>query len=62
MMALKALYLFNLGVEYVVQDDSIVIIDGLTGRPMPDRRWEQGLHEMIEIKGCPLSPSRHWAN
>lgn len=59
MMALKALYLFNLGVEYVVQDDSIVIIDGLTGRPMPDRRWEQGLHEMIEIKeGCPLSPSR----
>lgn len=59
MLGLKADYLFLVDRDYVINDDKIVIIDGLTGRMMPDRRWEQGLHEMLEIKhNLTLSSSR----
>lgn len=36
--------------EYLVRDGKIVIVDEQTGRAMPDRSWEQGLHQMIEAK------------
>jgi preprotein translocase subunit SecA len=36
--------------EYLVQDGKIVVVDEQTGRAMPDRSWEQGLHQMIEAK------------
>ena len=54
--ALSALHLFQLDKHYLVQDERIQIVDEYTGRVMPDRSWERGLHQMIESKeGCPIS-------
>ena len=54
--ALSALHLFHLDKHYLIEDDSIQIVDEFTGRVMPDRSWEHGLHQMIEAKeGCPIS-------
>lgn len=55
--ALTALYLFHRDIQYLVRDDKVQIIDEYTGRVMGDRSWEQGLHQMIELKeSCPLTP------
>jgi len=55
--ALTALYLFHRDLHYLVRDEKVQIIDEYTGRIMGDRSWEQGLHQMIELKeGCPLTP------
>ncbi len=55
--ALTALYLFHRDVHYLLRDEKVQIIDEYTGRIMGDRSWEQGLHQMIELKeGCPLTP------
>ena len=48
--ALSALHLFILDQHYVVADGKVQIVDESTGRIMPDRSWERGLHQMIEIK------------
>lgn len=48
--ALTALHLFNKDEHYIVLNDKVIIVDESTGRPMPDRSWEQGLHQLIEIK------------
>lgn len=51
--ALAALHLYERDVHYLVDDGGISIIDENTGRSMPDRSWEAGLHQMIEEKeGC----------
>ena len=47
---LKAHNLFHRNVEYVVKDGEVIIIDEFTGRPMPGRRWSDGLHQAIEAK------------
>ncbi|NOT33645.1 MAG: preprotein translocase subunit SecA, partial [Candidatus Eisenbacteria bacterium] len=47
---LKAYTLFDRDVEYVVQDDKILIVDEFTGRLMPGRRYSDGLHQAIEAK------------
>ncbi|MYB35704.1 MAG: preprotein translocase subunit SecA, partial [Gammaproteobacteria bacterium] len=47
---LRAHHVFRLDVEYIVRDNSIVIIDEFTGRMMPGRRWSEGLHQAIEAK------------
>ena len=53
--ALRANYLFNKEVEYIVQDNQIVLIDEHTGRTMPGRRLSEGLHQAIEAKeGVPI--------
>jgi len=53
--ALTAQHLFHREQHYLVQEESVQIIDEYTGRVMPDRSWERGLHQMIEVKeGCPL--------
>ena len=55
--ALTALHLFHRDIQYLVRDDKVQIIDEYTGRVMGDRSWEQGLHQMIELKErCPLTP------
>jgi preprotein translocase subunit SecA len=55
--ALTALHLFQRDAHYLVSDDKVQIIDEYTGRLMGDRSWEQGLHQLIELKeGCPLTP------
>lgn len=48
--ALRAHALFHLNVEYIVQDDQVVLIDEHTGRTMPGRRLSEGLHQAIEAK------------
>jgi preprotein translocase subunit SecA len=48
--ALSALWLFENGRDYVVQDDKVQIVDEFTGRIMADRSWQGGLHQMIEAK------------
>ncbi|MFZ8927832.1 MAG: preprotein translocase subunit SecA [Gammaproteobacteria bacterium] len=53
--ALRAHYLFNKEVEYIVQENQIVLIDEHTGRTMPGRRLSEGLHQAIEAKeGVPI--------
>ena len=48
--ALRAHHLYRLDVEYMIQNDEIVIVDEFTGRLMPGRRWSDGLHQAIEAK------------
>lgn len=47
---LRAQALFHRDVEYIVQDDQVVLIDEHTGRTMPGRRLSEGLHQAIEAK------------
>ncbi|HEY9030509.1 MAG TPA: preprotein translocase subunit SecA [Kangiella sp.] len=48
--ALRAHKLFKKDVDYVVNDNQVVIVDEHTGRTMPGRRWSDGLHQAIEAK------------
>ncbi len=53
--ALKANYIMKKEVEYVVDNDEIVIVDTFTGRTMPGRAYSDGLHQAIEAKeGVPI--------
>lgn len=57
--ALIAQFFYINGKQYIVQDGKVRIIDEFTGRLMPDRSWEQGLHQMIEAKeGCLITEQR----
>ncbi len=47
---LRAHLLMEKDVDYIVQDNKIVIIDENTGRPQPGRRFSDGLHQAIEAK------------
>ncbi|ENY72915.1 Preprotein translocase subunit SecA [Aeromonas diversa CDC 2478-85] len=47
---LRAHTLFELNVDYIVQNGEIVIVDEHTGRTMPGRRWSDGLHQAVEAK------------
>jgi len=47
---LKAYSLYQLDVEYVVQDNKVIIVDQHTGRLMAGRRWSDGLHQAVEAK------------
>lgn len=48
--ALKAHKLFSRDVEYMIEDNQVVLIDEHTGRTMPGRRLSEGLHQAIEAK------------
>lgn len=55
--ALTALHLFQRDTHYLVDNGKVHIVDENTGRLMAERAWEDGLHQMIELKeGCPLTP------
>jgi preprotein translocase subunit SecA len=57
--ALRALSLYQRDHHYLVADGKVQIVDESTGRVMPDRAWERGLHQMIEVKeGCELTDTR----
>lgn len=47
---LRAHLLMENDVDYIVQDDKVIIIDENTGRPQPGRRFSDGLHQAIESK------------
>ena len=48
--ALRAHIMYQKDVDYIVQDNQIVIIDEHTGRTMEGRRWSEGLHQAVEAK------------
>jgi preprotein translocase subunit SecA len=48
--ALKANYLFEIDVDYVVKDGEVVIVDEFTGRLSEGRRFSEGLHQALEAK------------
>lgn len=48
--ALKAHKLFQRDRDYIVKNQSVVIIDEFTGRMMPGRRYSDGLHQALEAK------------
>ncbi|MEY4326589.1 MAG: hypothetical protein RIS24_2760 [Verrucomicrobiota bacterium] len=47
---LKAYCLYERDVQYVVQDNKVIIVDEHTGRLMSGRRWSEGLHQAVEAK------------
>jgi preprotein translocase subunit SecA len=47
---LRAHSLYEMDVNYVVQDGEVLIVDEFTGRTMPGRRWSEGLHQAVEAK------------
>ena len=54
--ALTALHVLRRDVHYIVVDNEVRIVDESTGRIMPDRTWEKGLHQLVETKeGCPAT-------
>jgi len=48
--ALQAHTLYKRDVNYIVHENKVVIVDEFTGRPMPGRRWSDGLHQAVEAK------------
>ncbi|MGN6309129.1 MAG: preprotein translocase subunit SecA [Xanthobacteraceae bacterium] len=53
--ALRAYVVLARDRDYVVYDGQVTIVDTLTGRPMPGRRYDEGLHQALEAKeGCAI--------
>ena len=48
--ALKANYLFEKDVDYVLKEEQVVIVDEFTGRLSDGRRYSDGLHQALEAK------------
>ena len=48
--ALKAVGVMKNDIDYIVEDDEVVIVDEFTGRKMLGRRFNDGLHQAIEAK------------
>ena len=48
--AIKAHGVMKKDVDYIVKDDSVIIVDAFTGRLMPGRRFNDGLHQALEAK------------
>jgi preprotein translocase subunit SecA len=57
--ALCALHIYQRDVQYIVVDGKVQIVDEFTGRVMPDRSWERGIHQLIEVKeNCAVTERR----
>lgn len=53
--AVKARFNMKKDIDYVVQNDEVMIVDQFTGRLMEGRRYSEGLHQAIEAKeGVPI--------
>ena len=48
--SLKANLMYHIDIDYVIENNEIVIIDEFSGRKMPGRRWSEGLHQSVEAK------------
>ena len=48
--ALSANYAFKRDVDYVVENDKVIIVDTFTGRLMYGRQFSEGLHQALEAK------------
>lgn len=49
-ISLRANYVMDSGVDYIIRDGEIIIVDQFTGRVMEGRRYNEGLHQAIEAK------------
>lgn len=49
-LAIRAHYLMERDVDYIVRDGEVLIVDEFTGRAMEGRRYSDGLHQAIEAK------------
>jgi len=47
---IRAYCVYEKDVEYVVQNNQVLIVDEFTGRILPGRRWGDGLHQAVEAK------------
>ncbi len=57
--ALKAKWILQSDIDYVVQQDQIILVDQNTGRLHEERKWRSGLHQAIETKeSVPLTEER----
>ena len=55
--AIRAHFLYQRDVHYIIHDGEVVIVDEHTGRTMPGRRWSEGLHQAVEAKeGLEIQP------
>ena len=55
--ALSVLHCWHRDRDYVVRDNRIELVDSHTGRALPDRRLQQGLHMLLELKErCEATP------
>ncbi|MDM1758733.1 MULTISPECIES: preprotein translocase subunit SecA [unclassified Acinetobacter] len=55
--AIRAHFLYQRNVQYIVNDGEVIIVDENTGRTMPGRRWSEGLHQAVEAKeGLEIQP------
>jgi len=48
--AIRAHAMYQINVQYIIQDNEVIIVDEFTGRTMPGRRWSEGLHQAVEAK------------
>jgi preprotein translocase subunit SecA len=48
--ALRAHHLYKKERDYIVKDNTVIIVDEFTGRLMPGRVWSDGLHQAVEAK------------
>ncbi len=57
--ALAARLFYRRDEHYVVQEGKVVIVDEYTGRLMPERSWNDGLHQLVEMKeGVEVTPRK----
>ena len=57
--ALRARRFLHKGIDYIVADNAVQIVDQNTGRIHEERTWRSGLHQSVEFKeGVPLTPER----
>ena len=47
---IRAYCLYEKDVQYVIQNNQVLIVDEFTGRILPGRRWSDGLHQAVEAK------------
>ncbi len=48
--AIKAKELYKKGVDYIIQDGEVKIVDEFTGRILEGRRWSDGIHQAVEAR------------
>jgi preprotein translocase subunit SecA len=48
--SLRANVCYQRDVDYIIENNEVVIVDEHTGRTMPGRRWSEGLHQAVEAK------------
>ena len=55
--AIRAHFLYQRNVHYIIHDGEVIIVAENTGRTMPGRRWSEGLHQAVEAKeGLEIQP------